>query len=204
MHKSTTIAAASISAWLAVAAGCEPELGEDATAAANAVSVVSTGAGNGGAGAGDQGGGGAGASGGDGGAGGAGGVHGCSVATATDRTGQATVLINDISPWDFNHQACVRVDAGTTVRWETSSFALHPLTGGVAPTSDAASPISNNTVVENGATDFVEITFPATGEFPYFCVNHASSMQGVIYVEGTGAGGGGGSGGGGNGGTGGT
>ncbi len=171
--------------WLAGGLGCDPEPTGDSTAAANAVSVGTAAGGQGGSGAST---GTAGAGGVGGGAGGSGGggdtVNGCTLESALDRTGQANVLINSISPWDFNHQACVIVDAGTTVRWEAASFGLHPLIGGVAPTPDAASPISDNTVVEDGATDFVEITLDTAGDYPYFCQNHPTNMLGVIYVQG--------------------
>ena len=199
--RSYSIAAACVAGWVVYAAACTPKLGDEGTAAAAAVSV-GTGAGNAGAAGGAGGAGGVGGGGGDG---GNGGVHGCLPANAVDRTGLATVLINDVSVWQIPHTACVRVDAGTVVRWE-GNFALHPLVGGEQPTEDATSPIAGHTVMNDGTTDFVEVTFPNGGDYPYFCDNHAASMNGVVFVEGGGgAGGTGGTGGapGGNGGNGG-
>ena len=193
MHKSFAIGAAVTMGWIVLGAtqACEPELADEATAAAAAVTTTAgpatSGAGAGGSGGGGAGGlGGAGGMGGDGGTGGAGGVHECAEASAIDRTGLANVTISDIDAWVIGHRACVRVDPGTVVRWE-GDFGFHPLRGGIQPTTDSASPITGN-VPANGAT---EVTFTQGGEFPYFCANHASSMFGVVFVTGGGGGGGG-------------
>ncbi len=187
--------AAVVAAVAMIAAACTPEENNQATAANASVSAgtASGGMGGGGATGGQGGAGAAGGASGGGGAGGAG-VHGCQAATAVDRTGQATVLINDIDAWDFDHKVCVRVDGGTTVRWE-GNFGLHPLDGGVSPTNDATSPISMGTV-QNDGTDFIAVRLATEGDYPYFCGAHFASMSGVIFVEGNGgAGGAGGTGG---------
>ena len=107
-------------------------------------------------------------------------AHGCTLATATDRTGLATVIITDISAWSIGHNACILVDAGTTVQWN-GSFTAHPLAGGVSPTTDSSSPI---TVAGPGSgTTPVTVTLSSAGDFPYFCTIHLSSMAGVVYVR---------------------
>lgn len=101
-------------------------------------------------------------------------VNGCDVATAEDFTSMSAVNL----PWNFPHQRCVRVSAGTAVTW-TGDFGLHPLEGGVSPTTDAVSPITMASPSGMSTT----VTFAATGEFPYFCGVHTDAMRGVVYVE---------------------
>jgi len=107
-------------------------------------------------------------------------AHGCTFATSTDRTGEANVMITDISAWVVIHNACIIVDAGTTVTWE-GNFDLHPLRGGVSPTPDAANPVE---IAGPGAgMTPVSVTLDTAGDYPYFCGIHLSSMAGVIYVR---------------------
>jgi plastocyanin len=107
-------------------------------------------------------------------------AHGCTFATATDRTGEANVTITDISAWVVVHNACIIVDAGTTVTWE-GNFDSHPLRGGVSPSPDAANPIEM-AGPGSGATP-VSVMLNMAGDYPYYCGLHFSSMAGVIYVR---------------------
>jgi len=103
-------------------------------------------------------------------------VNGCTLARADDRSGQATVNITWVNPTDD----CLLVDAGTTVNWNVSpSFTTHPLAGGETPTDDAGSLISSSD--QSGLT--ASVTFAGIGDFPYFCITHTTSMQGVFYVR---------------------
>jgi len=132
--------------------------------------------GDGGSGAQGGQGGAAGGAGGDGGAGGAGGagVNGCTLAGAEDQTGGDVTL----DPWTLPHAQCVIVSVGSSVTW-TGNFTFHPLAGGVTPVSDPASPITGSDQSGGSAT----VAFEEVGEYPYFCVVHGASMQGVIYVQ---------------------
>lgn len=105
-------------------------------------------------------------------------LNGCTRAGAADRSGAAAVTITAESAWSIPHSACVVVDVGTAVTWE-GDFGFHPLTGGETLNEDATSPITGNTPA-NGE---VVVTFSEAGEYPYYCTNHGSSMQGVVYVE---------------------
>jgi plastocyanin len=107
-------------------------------------------------------------------------IHGCTLGTATNLTGNAAVTINDTSPWDFNHAACVIVDKDTVVTWE-GNFNTHPLRGGTTPTPDAGNPIEIAGAV-SGTTP-VDVTFANIGTFPYYCGMHVATMKGVVYVQ---------------------
>lgn len=102
-------------------------------------------------------------------------LNGCTRSGATDETGSATAAV---PAWSIPHQGCIVVDAGTAVTW-TGDFTFHPLSGGETNMADASSPISGNTPANGEVT----VTFATAGEYPYYCTNHGSSMQGVIYVE---------------------
>lgn len=106
-------------------------------------------------------------------------IHNCRSVMANDLTGEAAITITDISQWRVPHQACIRVSVGTVITWE-GDFTAHPLEGGISPTTDASSPIT-----EEGAdsgTGSASVTFDAEGTYPYFCRIHDTTMQGVIYV----------------------
>lgn len=107
-------------------------------------------------------------------------LNGCQFSTAIDMAGQASVNINNTSPWSVNHAACIIVDQGTIVTWE-GNFDLHPLIGGITPTKDSNSPISL-APSESGSSP-VQVTFSDMGDYPYFCNFHLSNMQGVVYVR---------------------
>jgi len=100
-------------------------------------------------------------------------VNGCSIDTADDHGGQATV---DLA-WTLPTQECIIVDQGTVVTW-TGDFGLHPLSGGETAATDPVSPISTSD--QSGAS--ASVTFDTLGDFPYFCEAHGASMQGVVYV----------------------
>lgn len=107
-------------------------------------------------------------------------ANGCSFETAIDRTGEATVDISAIAPWNVVHEVCVIVSPGTTVEWR-GNFEAHPLVGGVTPTQDDASPITAaGADVGDGVAS---ATLVDAGDYPYFCVFHTTLMQGVVYVD---------------------
>jgi plastocyanin len=93
-----------------------------------------------------------------------------------DETGSTTLQIT----WSFNHSRCLLVDVGTKVVWD-GNFDTHPLSGGVSPTEDTSSPI--DMAGPGSGTGQVEVTFDATGDYPYFCDTHFMSMTGVVYVQ---------------------
>ena len=103
-------------------------------------------------------------------------ANGCTYETATNLTGMATINIGDTSAWDFGHQACVIVDAGTAVTW-AGNLTLHPVVGGESGSPDAGSPIDST-----GQDAEYSATLDTAGDFPYYCGNHPN-MQGVIYVD---------------------
>lgn len=78
-------------------------------------------------------------------------------------------------------QPCITISAGQAVMfmWD---FAMHPLQPGVAPghpgTGTEPSPIVAQT---SGA--LYEATFPAAGDYPFYCgVDYHSGMYGVVRV----------------------
>jgi plastocyanin len=109
-------------------------------------------------------------------------LNGCDGTSAayTDLRGRASVTITDISAWEDPHNACIGVSAGTEVIWQ-GDFDTHPLVGGVSPTTDSGSPI---TEADASGTDDVSVTLNATEltVYPYFCEVHTTSMGGVIAV----------------------
>ena len=109
-------------------------------------------------------------------------LNGCDGTSAayTDLRGQASVTITDISAWEDPHKACIGVSPGTAVTW-VGNFDTHPLVGGVSPTTDSGSPITQANA--SGSAD-VAVTFNATAitVYPYFCTQHPATMGGVIAV----------------------
>ena len=109
-------------------------------------------------------------------------TNGCAGTTDAymDLRGQASVTITADSPWVVPHNACIGVSPGTTVTWQ-GDFDTHPLVGGVSPTTDSGSPITQEMA---SGTDDVSITFNATAitVYPYFCEVHTANMGGVIAV----------------------
>ena len=109
-------------------------------------------------------------------------TNGCDASSDayTDLRGRTSVTITDISAWEDPHNACIGVSAGTEVIWQ-GNFDTHPLVGGVSPTTDSGSPI---TQAMASGTDDVAITFTATeiSVYPYFCDLHKTTMGGVIAV----------------------
>lgn len=76
------------------------------------------------------------------------------------------------------------VPVGATVTW-TNKGGFHTVQGGDG-VDDPNSPIGVNQLATDGAT--VQVTFPAEGSFPYFCLPHVGSgMKGVIVVAAAGA-----------------
>jgi len=107
-------------------------------------------------------------------------INGCDPDGYQDLRGSTSVTITDDSPWVDPHSACIIVNAGTPVTWQ-GNFDTHPLVGGVSPTTDSSSPI---TEANASGTDDVTVTFtPTEGEaYPYFCTQHPATMLGVIVV----------------------
>ena len=107
-------------------------------------------------------------------------TNGCDATSAayTDLRGQSSVTITTDSPWMVPHNACIGVSSGTTVTWQ-GDFDTHPLVGGVSPTTDSSSPI---TQANASGTDDVAITFNATvlTVEGYFCTAHPTTMGGVL------------------------
>ena len=98
----------------------------------------------------------------------------------TDLRGQTSVTITANDPWVDPHNACIGVSTGTEVIW-VGNFETHPLVGGVSPTTDSTSPI---TQANASGTAPVAITFTATQITVegYFCTAHPATMGGVIAV----------------------
>jgi plastocyanin len=111
------------------------------------------------------------------------GVHGCNVGNAVDLrmvTADRTVTF---APYAYTPK-CIRIREGENVTF-SGSFEDHPLAGGqivgMNEVPDDASPIG---VTASGATK--DIPFPASGTYPYFCVNHGpppTNMFGAVIVE---------------------
>jgi hypothetical protein len=112
-------------------------------------------------------------------------TNGCEGASAayTDLRGRASVTITDISAWGDPHNACIGVSAGTEVIWQ-GNFDTHPLVGGVSPTTDSSSPITEADASGTGDMAVTAVTLNATELTvePYFCTTHTTSMGGVIAV----------------------
>ncbi len=107
-------------------------------------------------------------------------VNSCTELTATDLTGQSTVIITDTSAWLVGHSACIMVSENTTVTWQ-GNFSAHPLGGGETPTTDVTSPIS--VAASGSGSSPVDVTFNDSGDYPYYCLVHKTAMQGVVYVR---------------------
>jgi plastocyanin len=109
-------------------------------------------------------------------------INGCDGTSSayTDLRGQASVTITANSPWTDPHNKCIGVSPGTEVIWQ-GNFDTHPLVGGVSPTTDSGSPITQANA--SGSAD-VAVTFNATAitVYPYFCTQHPATMGGVIAV----------------------
>jgi hypothetical protein len=93
------------------------------------------------------------------------------------------VTITDISAWGDPHNACIGVSAGTEVIWQ-GNFDTHPLVGGLSPTTDSSSPITEADASGTGDMAVTAVTLNATELTvePYFCTTHTTSMGGVIAV----------------------
>jgi hypothetical protein len=100
-------------------------------------------------------------------------VNGCTIDTAENHLGEMQVFLT----WSNPFQRCIRIGSGSLVTW-SGSFANHPLAGGVAPTVDAGSPITQSD--QSGMSASVSFML---GVYPFFCQIHTATMQGVIYVE---------------------
>jgi len=106
-------------------------------------------------------------------------LNNCS--TFIDRRARANVTINIVQPFRYS-PACVMIAVDASVTFN-ADFGDHPLFAGVVSdgqaTFDPQSPIGAHS---NGTTPVV-VSFPATGEFPYFCDRHfLQAMMGSIKV----------------------
>ena len=104
-------------------------------------------------------------------------INGCTPATAMDLTAagasrQIVTVGNSYSPH------CVRIKVGQSVTW-TADFQVHPLSSGTpAGGPQAGSPITTTT---SGNSKM--FTFPAAGNFGFWCQVHTTLMMGAVYVE---------------------
>jgi hypothetical protein len=113
-------------------------------------------------------------------------LNGCEGTSAaySDLRGRASVTITANEPWEDPHNKCIGVSTGTEVIW-VGNFETHPLVGGVSPTTDSTSPITEADPSGTGDTATTTVTFEATDEItvePYFCTAHPATMDGVIAV----------------------
>lgn len=112
-------------------------------------------------------------------------LHAC--VTFEDRTDAAADRTIDFGGlFDAYRPACMRIAAGQTVTF-AGSFERHNLEGGVTPTRPADPPGSSGNPIPSlnvGVDTTLDVTFPAAGTFPYFCLQHQSlGMFGVVLVE---------------------
>ncbi len=76
--------------------------------------------------------------------------------------------------------ACLIIKAGQKVIF-TGNLAFHPLEPGTSDDPKAGSP--NNPIVATESGQSAEFTFPAAGDYPYYCGVHVSlGMAGVVRV----------------------
>lgn len=79
---------------------------------------------------------------------------------------------------------CMIVSAAQTVAWQ-GSLSAHPLAPGNPENAKAGSPDNPIPVVTSGSG--VEVSFPATGTYPYYCQLHAfgtgQGMVGAVHVR---------------------
>ncbi len=105
-------------------------------------------------------------------------LNGCTLAMATDMTNQA--MVNISFGGFFYTPKCVKVSPGTQVTW-SGSFMNHPLQGG-AVVNNVGFP-DNSAIPPTSTGSTKTITFGAAGVFPYYCLFHVNSMQGVVFVQ---------------------
>ena len=113
-------------------------------------------------------------------------INGCEGTSAaySDLRGRASVTITANEPWVDPHNKCIGVSPGTEVIWE-GNFDTHPLVGGVSPTTDTRSPITQEDASGTGDMATTTVTFEATDKIEvegYFCDVHKATMGGVIAV----------------------
>lgn len=106
-------------------------------------------------------------------------INGCTLATATDRTGMGATTVTFTS---FSYTPpCTKVSVDTAVTF-AGTFSAHPLAAGTiaggSPTPDPGSPIQGTTA---GTT--ATFSFPTAGTYPYYCTSHfGGGMYGAIFV----------------------
>jgi plastocyanin len=154
--------------------------GDDTSATGPAGSAGSGTAGSGAAGAGGS----AGSIGSGGSGGGGVMLNGCDSSAATDKTASAstTVTFDDTLVYT---PPCIRIKAGSSVTF-MGDFMLHPLQGGTITGStrrpDATSPIKLTMGGGDGGMS-ASFTFPAAGDFGYYCTLHGGiGMKGAVFV----------------------
>jgi plastocyanin len=120
------------------------------------------------------------------------GLAGCGGSESTQTPTEPYVAMTD----GLNFEpATLTVDVGATVTWETTGSVAHNVaayeadlpegaayfaSGGFESESAARGAYPDGSV---GTDETYSHTFETTGEFPYFCLPHESSMQGTIVVE---------------------
>lgn len=106
-------------------------------------------------------------------------INGCTLATATDRTGMGTTSISFAS---FAYTPpCTKVSVDTAVTF-AGTFSAHPLAAGTIaggnPTPDPTSPIQ---ATSTGTT--ATFSFSTAGTYPFYCSSHfGGGMYGAIFV----------------------
>ena len=113
-------------------------------------------------------------------------INGCEGTSAaySDLRGRASVTITANAPWVDPHNKCIGVSTGTEVIW-VGNFETHPLVGGVSPTTDSASPITEADPSGTGDMATTTVTFEAKDKIEvegYFCDVQKATMGGVIAV----------------------
>ncbi len=116
-------------------------------------------------------------------------LNGCNDSDFIDRTGSSgnrTVGFggsNGSGAFTYSPK-CLRVAVGQTVEF-AGDFSAHPLAPGAGPMATdagtAGNPIPRQ---DNNSRSSIMVTFPAAGDYPYYCVSHyLGGMVGVVRVR---------------------
>ena len=110
-------------------------------------------------------------------------IHGCTSSAYVDgRTGDRQIGFGTAlgSPALGYSPNCLIISAGQTVTW-VGNFSVHPLVGGEYR-GDAGTSPTPIVRVDTGS-DPKAVTFATPGLYPYYCDNHAPTMEGVVWVQ---------------------
>ncbi|HXX30824.1 MAG TPA: plastocyanin/azurin family copper-binding protein [Myxococcaceae bacterium] len=79
--------------------------------------------------------------------------------------------------------SCMIIAAGQTVSFQ-GDFTMHPLSRGTVNDVNAGSPNSPLPLPANDVGSSLAVTFPASGDYPYWCTIHTrEGMNGAIQVK---------------------